>query len=270
MKELDKFFIHLDNFSHRDIFTKIASVWDPLRSLGNSIKTILDGVAKSPHAWVSSQEGVSLQELQSKGPWGKMQGLYISRWIELESPLYLEKYGIYIGRGTLLEPTAIIKGPAVIGDKCEVRQGAYLRGNVLTGNHCVLGHTTEIKNSIIMDHTEMGHFNYVGDSILGSHVNLGAGAKLANLQFRSIQEKHGGFIHPIDIPIAGETVATKMEKLGAVLGDYVEMGCNSVTNPGTLVGKNCRICPNTTLPKGYYAPDSFISPPDRKPRIQNQ
>ena len=260
MKNLDLFFVHLDSFPHRDLFTNINFIWDPLRSLNGSIKNILGRMTRNTTDWVASQEGIILQE---------PGGIYVDRWVELQSPLYLEKLGIYIGKGSVLEPTAIIKGPAVIGNNCEIRQGAYLRGNILTGNHCVLGHATEIKNSIIMDHTEMGHFNYVGDSILGSHVNLGAGTKLANLQFRSIQEKQEGFIHPIHIPIKGETVDAQMEKLGAILGDYVEMGCNSVTNPGTLVGKNSRIYPNTTLAKGFYAPDSFISPSERKPRIQN-
>lgn len=260
MKDLDLFFTHLDTFQHREIFAKINCIWDPLRCLGDTVKTILARIARDASAQVP--EGI---ELQADG-----KIIFVNRWVELQSPLYLEKSGVYIGKGTVLEPTAIIKGPAVIGNNCEIRQGAYLRGNILAGDHCVLGHTTEIKNSIVMDHSEMGHFNYIGDSILGSHVNLGAGTKLANLQFRSIQEKEEGFIHPIHIPIKGETVDTQMGKMGAILGDYVEMGCNSVTSPGTLVGKNNRVYPNTTLPKGFYAPDSFISPPDRKPRIQNK
>ena len=259
MKNLDQFFVHLDEFSHREIFTDIKFVWDPLRFLSDSIKKILGKITQNTSDRVP--EGM---ELQTSGDL-----VFVNQWLKLQSPLYLEKPGIYIGKGTILEPTAIIKGPAVIGNNCEIRQGAYLRGHILTGNHCVLGHATEIKNSIIMDHAEMGHFNYIGDSILGSYVNLGAGTKLANLQFRSIQEKHEGKIHPIHIPIMGETVDTQMGKMGAILGYYVEMGCNSVTSPGTLVGKNSRVYPNTTLPKGFYLPDSFISPPDRKPRIQN-
>lgn len=265
MKDLDSFFVHLDTFAHRNIFGNIKSVWDPLRSLAASVRNIIGEKTRNTRDWVPSLEGI--QEMPAKG--SQVGGLFVGQWIELLSPLYLEKFGIYIGKGTILEPTAVIKGPAVIGDNCEIRQGAYLRGNILTGNHCVLGHATEVKNSVIMDHTEMGHFNYIGDSILGSHVNLGAGTKLANLQFRSIQEKQEGFIHPIFIPISGEMVETQMEKLGAILGDYVEMGCNSVTSPGSLLGKNCKVYPNTTLPKGFYPPDSFISPPDRKPRIQN-
>ena len=140
------------------------------------------------------------------------------------------------------------------------------RGNVLTGDHCILGHNTEIKNSILMDHTEAGHFNYVGDSILGSYVNLGAGSRLANLQFRSPREKREGFIQPLTLDVDGEEIATEMEKFGAVVGDYVELGCNAVLCPGVLLGKGSWIYPNMTIAKGSYPPESMFRPKSgRKP-----
>ena len=110
----------------------------------------------------------------------------MERWVKLKTPIISENLGIRIGSGTILEPTAIIKGPAIIGKNNDIRQGAYMRGNVMVGDHCVIGHCTEIKNSILMNHVEAGHFNYVGDSILGSYVNMGAGSRLANVQFRSL------------------------------------------------------------------------------------
>jgi len=179
---------------------------------------------------------------------------------------------ICIGKGTILEPSAILKGPLVVGEGCEIRQGAYLRGNVLIGGHCVIGHCTEIKNSIVMDHTEAGHFNYIGNSIVGSHVNMGAGSRLANLQFRTPAQKEAEVqIFPeISARIDNKTIATGLNKFGAVLGDNVELGCNAVVCPGALVGKENWIYPNSVLPKGYYPPKSILSPKDRKPKISGQ
>ena len=118
-----------------------------------------------------------------------------------------------------------------------------------------------------MAHCEAGHFNYIGDSILGRHVNMGAGSRLANLQFRNVDEKEKGFIHPIQIPLETQDYKTGMEKLGAILGDYTELGCNSVLCPGALIGKRGWVYPNLMVPKGYYPPDSVLTPKDRKPRI---
>ncbi|MBW1854661.1 MAG: glucose-1-phosphate thymidylyltransferase, partial [Deltaproteobacteria bacterium] len=134
---------------------------------------------------------------------------------------------IIIGAGTVVEPGALIKGPVVIGSNSEIRQGAYIRGDCLVGNGCVVGHTTEIKGSIMLDGAKAGHFAYIGDSILGKDVNLGAGTKLANLK-----------IIPGSISIRAERKRydTGRRKLGAILRDRTETGCNSVTSPGTLIG----------------------------------
>jgi len=155
---------------------------------------------------------------------------------------------ISIGKGTVVEPGALIRGPAIIGDNTEVRQGAYIRGDVVVGNKCVVGHTTEMKHSIMLGGSKAGHFAYIGDSILG-RVNLGAGTKLANLKLDE---------SAVMIKVKGDkTYDTKMKKLGAIIGDGVEIGCNSVTNPGTLVGKGSSAFPNSTL-HGYYPPKSLI------------
>lgn len=184
--------------------------------------------------------------------------LSITRSFVAPSPIHIKNAKIYIGAGTFLEFGAIIKGPFVIGENCEVRQGAYIRGDVIVGYNSVVGHVTEVKNSIFMDHTHAGHFAYVGDSILGSHVNLGAGTILANLQFRSRAELEEGRINQIEIRTGKESIPTGLSKLGAVIGDYTEIGCNTVTAPGTMVKSGCWIYPNTTVPKGYHGPDAVI------------
>lgn len=144
---------------------------------------------------------------------------------------------ISIGKGTVIEPGAYIKGPCIIGENCQVRQGAYIRGNVIVGNHCVIGHDTEMKSVIMLDYANAAHFAYLGDSILGNRVNLGAGTKCANLRL-----DHG----EVKVEIEGKKVATGLKKFGAILGDDTQLGCNSVTNPGTVTGKGvfCYPCVN--------------------------
>lgn len=144
---------------------------------------------------------------------------------------------ISIGKGTVVEPGAYIKGPCIIGENCQIRQGAYIRGNVIVGDHCVIGHDTEVKNTIFLNRAQAAHFAYLGDSILGNYVNLGAGTKCANLRL-----DHG----EISIILDGEKIQTKLKKFGAILGDETQLGCNSVTNPGTITGKKvfCYPCVN--------------------------
>jgi bifunctional N-acetylglucosamine-1-phosphate-uridyltransferase/glucosamine-1-phosphate-acetyltransferase GlmU-like protein len=156
---------------------------------------------------------------------------------------------IDIGRGVLVESGAMIKSPAIIGDFCEVRQGAYLRGYCLAAKRCVLGHATEIKHSIFLNDAKAGHFAYLGDSILGSDTNLGAGTKFANLRFLpgTITIFHGG-----------ERIDTNLRKLGAILGDTCQTGCNSVTSPGTLMAKGAILMPNATAKSGYHQEKSVL------------
>jgi len=141
---------------------------------------------------------------------------------------YLVGDDIFIAEGAIVEPGAYIAGPAIIGAGTVVRHGAYIRGKVIAGRNCVIGHTTEVKNAIFMDDAKAGHFAYVGDSVLGNRVNLGAGTKLANFKLRGteIRVRHGDAVIP-----------TGLRKFGAILGDDVSLGCNTVCNPGTLLGQ---------------------------------
>jgi len=156
---------------------------------------------------------------------------------------------LHIGCGVLIEAGAFVKGPAVAGDMSEIRHGAYLRGHCLIGARCVVGHATEMKHAILLDDARAGHFAYVGDSILGNEVNLGAGTKLANLRF-------GGSTVPVRTPEG--IIDSGLRKFGAILGDRVQTGCNSVTNPGVVLGKKSLVLPNATVPSGFHSGNSLI------------
>ncbi len=159
-------------------------------------------------------------------------------------------YRVQFGKGVLVEPGAMIKGPSIILDWAQVRQAAYIREDSLIGPSAVVGHATEVKHSIFLEDAKAGHFAYVGDSILGNHVNLGAGTKLANLKFG-----------PGSVKIAGpdgQRLDTNRRKIGAILGDNVQTGCNSVTNPGVFLGKNSMVAPNSTVKPGYYPARTII------------
>ena len=180
------YFPQLKNFAYNDIFKNIKQVWDPLKNLDKVITRILaENATGDP---IESVPGLTVDTGSS------VKSIVVKRWIKLKTPIISQALEIRIDSGTVLEPTAIIKGPSVIGKNNDIRQGSYMRSNVVVGNSCVIGHCTEIKNSILMNHVEAGHFNYIGDSILGSYVNMGAGARLANVQFRSLQEKMENFI----------------------------------------------------------------------------
>lgn len=156
---------------------------------------------------------------------------------------------IRLGKGVKIESGAFIQSPVIIGDYSEVRQGAYMRGYCLIGKRCVVGHVTEVKHAVFLDGAKAGHFAYLGDSLLGNDVNLGAGTKLANLRFTPGN---------VRVKTSEGLVDSGLRKFGAVLGDHVQTGCNSVTNPGTLLGKRSFLLPNTTAPSGLHGANSLI------------
>ena len=156
--------------------------------------------------------------------------------------------GVLIGKEVKICDTARIESPAIIGDGCEIRHSAYIRGSVILGSGCVVGNSSEIKNSVIFDGAQVPHFNYVGDSMLGKGVHLGAGAICSNL--RSDKK---------NVVIKGENlqIETGLRKLGAILGDGVEIGCGAVLCPGTVIGKNTSVYP-LTLARGIYPGNSIV------------
>ncbi len=161
--------------------------------------------------------------------------------IEIEIPqgVYLEKRElISIGEGTIIEPGVLIQGPCMIGKNCVIRHGAYIRGSVIMGDHCHIGHSAELKHSILLDHAAATHFVYVGDSILGNGVNLGAGVKCANLRLDR---------RDVAVESEGKKIRTGLKKFGALIGDSVQIGCNSVLNPGTLIGRESYAYPLMNL-----------------------
>ena len=141
---------------------------------------------------------------------------------------------IWVHETAVIASTAHLQGPCIIGAHTQVRHCAFLRGSVLAGDGCVVGNSTEVKNSILFDGVQIPHFNYVGDSILGFKAHLGAGAVTSNI--RSDRS-------PVNIHAPWGDIPTGLNKLGAMVGDFAEVGCGSVLNPGTVVGRNTTIYP---------------------------
>jgi NDP-sugar pyrophosphorylase family protein len=141
---------------------------------------------------------------------------------------------VYIGRDTVIEPGAYIKGPAWIGPNCQIRHGAYIRENVIVGSGSVVGNSCEIKNSILFNGCQVPHFNYVGDSILGAKAHLAAGVIVSNLKLAGDE---------ITLHVADQLISTGLRKFGALIGDHVDVGCNVVINPGSIIGRHSLIYP---------------------------
>ena len=162
--------------------------------------------------------------------------------------MYKRQDHIWVGSNVEIDKLSTIIAPCIIDDNTIIRPGAYIRGNAIIGKNCVIGNSTEIKNAIIFDNCQLPHYNYVGDSILGYHVHLGAGVILSNL-------KNDGT--NIDIKYKGKKLPTGMRKMGSVIGDSTEIGCNSVLYPGTIIGKNTNIYPLTRV-RGIINSNSIV------------
>ena len=160
--------------------------------------------------------------------------------------------GVWIAKDASVSPTAHIGAPCIIGHKTEVRHCAFIRGSALIGDGCVVGNSTEIKNAILFDGVQVPHFNYVGDSILGYKSHLGAGALTSNVK----SDKS-----PVTVRCGEEKAATGRKKLGAMVGDFAEVGCHAVLNPGTVIGKNASVYPLSSV-RGTV-PENHICKGDR-------
>ena len=145
---------------------------------------------------------------------------------------------VWVHKTASIAPSAYLGAPCIIGANTEVRHCAFIRGSALVGENCVVGNSVELKNVILFDNVQVPHFNYVGDSILGYKSHMGAGAVTSNVKSdASLVTVHNG----------GEHIPTGLKKFGAMLGDHVEVGCNSVLNPGTIVGKNSTVYPTSCV-----------------------
>lgn len=154
----------------------------------------------------------------------------------LDKDIYENKgENIWIAKSAIVAPTVSINGPCIIGENTELRQCAFIRGSALVGNNCVIGNSVELKNVIIFDNSQVPHFNYVGDSILGFKSHFGAGAITSN-----IKSDRTNVVIDKEIP-------TNLKKVGAFVGDFVEVGCNSVLNPGTVIARNSRVYPLSSV-----------------------
>ena len=175
--------------------------------------------------------------------------------IELGKTLPEDKFDhpqedIWIAKDVTIAKTATLNGPLIIDEGTEVRPGAFIRGKVIVGKDCVVGNSTELKNVVLFNTVQVPHYNYVGDSILGTHSHMGAGSITSNVKSDKtlVVVKNGD-----------EQIETGLKKFGAMLGDYVEVGCNSVLNPGTVIGRHCNVYPLSSvrgvIPEGHIFED---------------
>lgn len=155
--------------------------------------------------------------------------------------------GVLVGKDVTIAETATIIPPAIIGHNTEIRPGAYLRGNVITGSDCVIGNSSEFKNCILLDKVQVPHYNYVGDSVLGNRAHMGAGSICSNLK----SDGKNVVIH------ADEDIETGLRKIGGILADGADVGCGCVINPGTVIGKNTSVYPLTSL-RGVLPDNSIV------------
>ena len=175
-------------------------------------------------------------------PWEALKGIK-DMILELGKTLDPNEYdevseNVWVHKTAKVFPSAYLGAPCIIGPETEVRHCAFIRSSALVGANCVVGNSCELKNVILFDHVQTPHYNYVGDSILGYYSHMGAGSITSNVKSdKALVVVHG----------ADENIETGMKKFGAMLGDYVEVGCNSVLNPGTVIGRNSRIYPTSCV-----------------------
>ena len=209
-------------------------------------------------AQITINDLYSLDETQAKDlllsvtyPWEALPKIkdYI---LELGKKLSADEYdykgdNVWIHKTAKIYPNNYIAGPCIIGAETEVRPGAFIRGNALVGEGCVVGNSTELKNVILFNKVQVPHYNYVGDSILGYKAHMGAGSITSNVK----SDKKLVVVHN-----EGEHLETGLKKFGAMLGDNVEVGCNSVLNPGTIICKESNVYP-TSCVRGVIPPRSI-------------
>lgn len=186
-----------------------------------------------------------------KYPWEaieKISEFIIELGKTLDKNIYEEKApNVWIAKSAEIAPTAFIGGPCIIDENAKIRHSAFIRENAIVGKNVVVGNSTELKNVIIFNNSEVPHYNYVGDSILGYKSHMGAGSIISNLKSDKTNVK---------IKYKEEKIETNLRKFGAILGDNVEVGCSSVLNPGTIIGRKTNIYPLSSV-RGFIEPNKI-------------
>jgi len=210
----------------------------------------LNKLVKTKELYASQPEYLVDLFEESEYPWEMLPKIknYILALIEKGIPGYtLFSDRVLVGENVKIYPTATIEGPTIIGSGTEVRPGAFIRGSVITGENCVIGNSSELKNCVLLDKVQIPHYNYVGDSVLGNKAHTGAGTICSNL-------KSDGK----PVVIHGEVdYETGLRKIGGILADGADVGCGSVINPGTVIGKNTSVYPLTAL-RGVYPANCIV------------
>lgn len=184
-------------------------------------------------------------------PWlalPQIKGWILELGAELGADYTLVSEGVWVHKSAKVAPTAYIGSPCIIGEGSEVRHCAFIRGSAYIGKNCVVGNSTELKNVILFDNVQVPHYNYVGDSILGFKSHMGAGSITSNVKSDKTL---------VTINCNNTKVETNLKKVGAFLGDGVEVGCNSVLNPGTVIGRNSNVYPLSSV-RGYVGANSIF------------
>ena len=163
----------------------------------------------------------------------------------------LLKENVLVGENVKIYDTVTIDGPAIFGSGTEIRPGAFIRGSVITGENCVIGNSSELKNAVLLDKVQVPHYNYVGDSVLGNFAHMGAGSICSNLK----SDGKNIVIH------GDKEYETGLRKIGGILADHADIGCGCVLNPGTVIGKNTSVYPLTAL-RGVYPENSIVKSAD--------
>jgi len=210
----------LSKTQHADLYKGCEYAWDALKRINDYVVAKLKEVGA---------EGKTVNK-------GKLLG----------SP-FIDK-NVFIDEGTVVEHGAMIKGPCYIGKNCEIRNGAYLRGNVLVGDGTVIGNSCEVKNAVFHDKGNVPHFAYVGDSILGFKAHFGAGVKVSNVKLTW---------ETIKVKVGSQVVDTGLKKFGAIVGDEVDVGCNAVLNPGSIIKRRCIVYPLSSF-RGILEPEQIF------------
>lgn len=189
---------------------------------------------------------------KSEYPWQILKDIkefVISLGEKLDKSLFDEvSPQVWVAKSAKVFPSAYIAAPCIIDENAEIRHCAFIRGGVIVGKSCVVGNSTEMKNAIIFDNVQIPHFNYVGDSVLGFKAHLGAGAITSNVKSDKT---------PVTVLKDGKKIETGLKKFGAMVGDFTEVGCNSVLCPGTVIGKNCTVYPLSRV-RGFLKENSIF------------